>query len=165
MNGNVQDELGLITEFQVAVLKALKPVILEMDPTTIHGWISNAQALRQRLSEALCPPEKKGGIATISVPTELHHLLELPLTKVFAFEHCHAVGYSRQALLSRVRNSITAEIEGNTLGPRGFDEAKLSDLIEMSRHDPYYFWKLPGLGEMGRDLIVKVLASHGLQLS
>lgn len=165
MNGNVQDEMGLITEFQVAMLKALKPVILEMDPTTMQDWIGNAQALRQRLLEALCPPEKKDGIAVISVPAELQHLLELPLTKVFAFERCHAVGYSRQALLSRVRNSITADIESNTHGPRSFDEATLSDLIELSRQNQYYFWKLPGLGAMGRDLIVKVLASHGLELS
>lgn len=163
MNGNVQDELGLITEFQVAVLKALKPVILEMDPTTMHGWISNAQALRLCLQEALCPTKWANGLSGyrgIDVPAELQHLLELPLTQIFTYERCSSVLGCPQGLVSRVHNALAGEF----LHREAFHKATLADLVEMSRHSPSYFWKIPGLGKTGRDLIFKVLMSLGIRL-
>lgn len=162
MNGNVHDELGLITEFQTAVLKALKPVILEMDPTTMHGWIGSAQALRLCLQEALCPPERKDGTSMISVPAELQGLLNLPLNEVFSYVRCCTILHVRKELLSRVRNVLIEEFRSG--GGLRFYDARLSDLIALSSRDPYYFWKIPALGKAGRGLIFQVLTSLGLRL-
>jgi hypothetical protein len=138
MNGNVHDQLGLITEFQVAVLKALKPVILEMDPTTIQGWIGNSSALKRVLKEALCPPSDAR--------------LELTLAQVFTPERCaHYGDTSRSRLLNQLRQ----------LGGEERRPVKLKDLLACTESD---LKKLANVGRKVIGLVHDVLGQLGLKL-
>lgn len=138
MNGNVHDELGLITEFQVAVLKALKPVILEMDRTTLQGWIGNSAALKRVLKEALCPPSDA--------------LLELTLAQVFTLERCAHWG---DALRSRAINQL------KQLGHEEGRPVKLKDLLLYTEAD---LRKFPNVGRKVIALVHDVLGQLGLKL-
>lgn len=139
MNGNVQDELGLITEFQVAVLKALKPVILEMDRTTLQGWIGNSTTLKRVLKEALCPPSDP--------------LLELTLAQVFTPERCAHFG---DASRSRLLNQIGSQLEGEERR-----QVKLKDLLSCTEAD---LRKFPNVGRKVIGLVHDVLGQLGLKL-
>jgi hypothetical protein len=63
-------------------------------------------------------------------------------------------------LLSRAHNALAAEFPHR----EAFKKATLADLVEMSRHSPEYFWKIPGLGKTGRDLIFRTLMLLGIKI-
>ena len=139
MNGNVHDELGLIIEFQTAVLKALKLVILEMDSTTVQGWIGNNTALKRVLKETLCPSSDA--------------LLELTLAQVFTPERCAPFG---DATRSRMLNQIRSQ-----LGDEGRRQVKLKDLLSCTEAD---LRKFPNVGRKVIGLVHDVLGQRGLKL-
>lgn len=139
MNGNVHDELGLITEFQVAVLKALKPVILEMDPTTMQGWIGNSTALKRVLKEALHPPSDA--------------LLELTLAQVFTPERCARFHPRTRALCV---NQIQNELQGSLR-----EKVRLKDLLARNEQE---LRKFPNIGSQAVELVNDVLSQLGLKL-
>lgn len=139
MNGNVQQDLGLIIEFQSTVLKALKDVILEMDRTTLQGWIGNSAALKRVLKEVLCPPPDA--------------LLELTLAQVFTPERCaHFGDVSRSRLLNQI---------GFQLGDGGGRQVKLKDLLSYTEAD---LRKFPNVGRKVVGLVHDVLGQLGLKL-
>ena len=139
MNGNVQDELGLITEFQTAVLKALKPVILEMDPTAIQGWIGNSTALKQVLKESLCPTPET--------------LLELPLSQVFTPERCVRFHPRTRALcVNQIRNELQGSVR---------EKVRLKDLLACNEQE---LRKFPNIGSQAVELVNDVLSQLGLKL-
>lgn len=139
MNGNVQEDLGLIIEFQAAVLRALKPAIFEMKRTTMQGWIGNNPALKQALARALCPPSNE--------------LLDLSLADVFTPERCTRWDPS---LRSRAITQITYELRNDDC-----QTVRLRRLLQCSESELREF---PNVGRKVIALVKDVLDQLGLSL-
>lgn len=99
----------------------------------------------------------------ISVPTELQVLLTLHLSEVFTEERCSEAGYPKP-VLTRVCHALGSYLPSKKKCDyvESFNDATLSNLVELCCEDRFYLWKVPALGRVGRNLIIDVLISLGL---